>query len=201
MTTVSKVLAAILFIALPFIGGWIGYIYGNSTTENEIVLNVETNTPSTEEYVPEAGYTDNPIETIDAVIDGVVVSTSSAPFYEEPIPTDIIAQASLGYKRFTGPGYHYPTPSDYLYKDNTVFYLPVGATSTPNPIVLINSPKSFKTFTENLALGDGIIYYSGKVFQKSKTLTVLQYDYYVTGRYPKIKTPFLSPVMIPHVAL
>lgn len=180
VTTISKTLAAILFIVLPFIGGWVGYIYGNNNTEKEIVSNIETNIPDTEEYVPEAGYTDNPIETIDAIIDGVIVSTSSAPFYEEPIPSDIIVQAKQGYKRFTGPGYHYPTPSDYLYKDNTVFYLPVGATSTLNPMVLSSSPKSFKTFTENLALGDGTIYYSGTAFQKSKTLTMIQYDYYVS---------------------
>ncbi len=30
---------------------------------------------------------------------------------------------------------------------------------------------------------------------------VLEHDNIHNGRYPKIKTPFLSPLMIPHVAL
>ena len=52
VTTVSKVLAAILFITLPFVGFWIGYTYNNTgvtennvpTTEKPAVANTETGT-------------------------------------------------------------------------------------------------------------------------------------------------------------
>ncbi len=63
VTTVSKVLAAILFITLPFIGGWIGYMYGNNNSINEITPNVESNTPN-QIIVPDLNTeTSTPIET------------------------------------------------------------------------------------------------------------------------------------------
>ena len=46
VTTVSKVLAAVLFIILPFIGGWIGYIYGKNNSVNITATNTELKTPT-----------------------------------------------------------------------------------------------------------------------------------------------------------
>ncbi len=179
-TPLSHVLAAVLFVTLLSVVFWIGRQYSQPTHDIDLTVSSLLIPPITvgEPYVAPADGTYNFIETIDAVLNGVMVSTSSAPFYEDPIPQDIAAEIEQGYQRFTGPGYSYAAPSDYLYKDNTVFYLPVGVTS--NPAVLISRPKSFKTFTEDLALGDGTIYYNGQLFQKSKTLAMLQWDYYVS---------------------
>ena len=47
-TPTSRVLAGVLFIALPFIGGWIGYIYGSNNSINEITTNIE---PSTSDQI------------------------------------------------------------------------------------------------------------------------------------------------------
>lgn len=182
VTIVSKTLAAILFIILPFLGGWIGWQYSQSEIRNASDKSNYVAIPITDtgNYVPEAGYVNNSIETIDGIVEGVIVSTSSAYFYEEQIPSDIVLQTNQGYKRFTGPSYQFTTPSDYLYKDNTIFYLPLGAAPAINPIELISNPKSFKTFTDTLALGDGMIYYKGTEFQKSDTLEMLLWDYYLS---------------------
>ncbi len=45
VTTVSRILAATLFVILPFIGGWIGYIYGQNSTVSEAVTDIKFDTP------------------------------------------------------------------------------------------------------------------------------------------------------------
>lgn len=44
VTTVSKVLAAILFIILPFVGFWIGYTYGSNNSITEVTTTIASNT-------------------------------------------------------------------------------------------------------------------------------------------------------------
>lgn len=44
VTKVSRALATILFIALPFVGGWIGYTYGNNNSITEFTNSTEHNT-------------------------------------------------------------------------------------------------------------------------------------------------------------
>jgi hypothetical protein len=46
VTTVSKVLATVLFVVLPFIGGWIGFIYGNNNSIIKVATNIEPSTPN-----------------------------------------------------------------------------------------------------------------------------------------------------------
>ena len=45
-TPTSRVLAGVLFIALPFIGGWIGFIYGSNNSITEVATNTEHSTPN-----------------------------------------------------------------------------------------------------------------------------------------------------------
>ncbi len=45
VTSTSKVLAGVLFITLPFVGGWIGYIYGSNNSITEVTANIHPDTP------------------------------------------------------------------------------------------------------------------------------------------------------------
>lgn len=45
VTPASRVLAGVLFIALPFIGGWIGYTYGSNNSITEVTTNIHPDTP------------------------------------------------------------------------------------------------------------------------------------------------------------
>lgn len=186
ITPLSKIVAGVLFVVLPFIGAWIGWQYGVSQNTEDLTFS----TPDTTEDwhntpPPEATTTTSPlettlqIETIDSVENGKIMSTSSIALNNDPSSTQATTETKEGYIRFTGPEYYEPTLSDYIYKDNTVYYSPINSKElTIKP--LLTQPKYFKTFAPNLAFGDGSIYYKGEIFQSSKTMRQIMYDHFVS---------------------